>query len=231
MSTKTKPNPLSDTQLVILTNAAGRNDGSVLPVPASLKTKGAALKRVLGTLLKSGLIAERRAKRDDAVWRTDDNTRLTLAITQAGLSAIGLDDGGTETRSGGVGALENGETNSPKKQARSSKPTVAGSRRGKSKEPGKSSERDRSRLVPDRSSSKSQRSTSAAQSDRPANKTATITALLQSSDGASIGDLMEVTGWQAHSVRGFLSGTLKKKLGYTVNSERRDGGRRYRIPA
>ncbi len=59
----------------------------------------------------------------------------------------------------------------------------------------------------------------------------TITAMLETRDGASVADLMDATGWQAHSVRGFLSGTLKKKLGYTVTSERHDGVRRYRIPA
>ncbi len=41
---------------------------------------------------------------------------------------------------------------------------------------------------------------------------------------------MQVSGWQAHSVRGFLSGTAKKRLGLTVESFREaDGVRRYRI--
>ena len=54
MPTKKKSKSHSDTQLVILTSAAGHDDGSVLPLPASLKTKVAALKRVLGALLKAG---------------------------------------------------------------------------------------------------------------------------------------------------------------------------------
>jgi hypothetical protein len=37
---------------------------------------------------------------------------------------------------------------------------------------------------------------------------------------------MKVTGWQAHSVRGFISGTLGKKMGLTVKSEKRENGSR-----
>jgi hypothetical protein len=54
--------------------------------------------------------------------------------------------------------------------------------------------------------------------------------LLRRPDGACIEELQAATGWQAHSVRGFLSGTVKKKLGLTLSSDRSgDGPRRYRI--
>lgn len=54
--------------------------------------------------------------------------------------------------------------------------------------------------------------------------------LLSRPDGASLEELQAATGWQAHSVRGFLSGTVKKKLGLTLLSERAgDGPRRYRV--
>ena len=61
-------------------------------------------------------------------------------------------------------------------------------------------------------------------------KTAKILALLKRPGGASLDQLRKATGWQAHSVRGFLSGTLKKKMGLRVASTKLQGGQRtYRI--
>ena len=55
--------------------------------------------------------------------------------------------------------------------------------------------------------------------------------LLNRAEGATIDELQAATGWQQHSVRGFLAGAVKKKLGLTVLSEKPDAGpRRYRIP-
>ena len=55
-------------------------------------------------------------------------------------------------------------------------------------------------------------------------------ALLRRKDGAAIAELMTATGWQSHSVRGFLSGAVKRKLGLTVTSAvGQDGIRRYRV--
>ena len=67
---------------------------------------------------------------------------------------------------------------------------------------------------------------------RPGTKTARLIALLERKEGATIADLMKATAWQAHSVRGAISGNLKKKLGLDVTSEKVEGrGRVYRIAA
>ena len=56
--------------------------------------------------------------------------------------------------------------------------------------------------------------------------------LLQRADGASLDELTVALGWQAHSVRGAIAGTIRKKLGFTVLSEKYPGrGRVYRIAA
>jgi hypothetical protein len=65
----------------------------------------------------------------------------------------------------------------------------------------------------------------------PATKLATLIALLQTQEGATIASLCEATGWQSHSVRGAMAGALKRK-GHVVASTRSgDGLRRYRIGA
>ncbi len=57
-----------------------------------------------------------------------------------------------------------------------------------------------------------------------------ILTLLTRRDGATIPEMMEASGWQQHSVRGFLAGTVKKKLGFPLTSSKTDGElRRYRI--
>src|ERR1017187_8792469 len=65
---------------------------------------------------------------------------------------------------------------------------------------------------------------------RQGSKTAKVLDLLKRPGGASLKELMKATGWQAHSVRGFLSGALGKKMGLTVTSTKaEDGERRYSV--
>ena len=65
---------------------------------------------------------------------------------------------------------------------------------------------------------------------RDGSKTQQVLELLKRPGGVTANDLMKTTGWQPHSVRGFLSGTVGKKMGLTVISTKgEDGERTYSI--
>ena len=66
--------------------------------------------------------------------------------------------------------------------------------------------------------------------DSPVTKHAQLLQLLNRPEGASIEDMMQATAWQQHSVRGFLAGTVKKRMGLPLTSSKAEGDvRRYRI--
>ena len=72
----------------------------------------------------------------------------------------------------------------------------------------------------------------AAPKTRKGTKQATLIAMLRAPEGATIAEIMAATGWQSHTVRGAMSGALKKKLGLEVTSEKVDDrGRVYKLPA
>ena len=64
---------------------------------------------------------------------------------------------------------------------------------------------------------------------RSSTKHARIIAMLRTPAGATIASLVTATKWQQHSVRGFLAGVIRKKLGLNLVSEQTDKGRVYRI--
>jgi hypothetical protein len=65
--------------------------------------------------------------------------------------------------------------------------------------------------------------------ERPDTKHARIISMLRAPAGTTIAAVMTATEWQQHSVRGFLAGIVRKKLGLNLVSERTDKGRVYRI--
>ncbi len=194
---------LTDTQLVILSAAAQREGGAVLPLPKSLKIRSGAVTKTLEGLRKKGLLEEKPAAPDTEAWReTEDGRRMMLVITDAGLRAI---DGGPD-----------GETD---------KKPAAKKRQAKKPQPKK--RRGRAASTPAAAESKGKQSPPTV---RRGTKQALLINLLKRKDGASIDDIVKATGWQAHSVRGAISGALKKKLGLTVTSEPIEKrGRVYRI--
>ena len=67
---------------------------------------------------------------------------------------------------------------------------------------------------------------------RKGTKQTQLIAMLTAADGASINEIIAVTGWRAHTARGVISGVLRKKLGLKVTSEKNDArGRVYKLPS
>jgi hypothetical protein len=192
---------LGDSHLVILTAAAQRADGSLLPFPRSLSVKGAALGKVVDTLRKRKLIEGRKVINCAPEWRRDEERRpLGLFITNAGLLALGVDD--TEkTKPAQVAA------SMPRQRKRK---TGAANPRRKDKTAAPAS--------PMRRAAASQ------------SKQDLVIQMLRRRSGVTIEEIIAKTGWQPHSVRGFFSGLVKKKLKLPLTSEvGKNGVRRYHI--
>jgi hypothetical protein len=64
---------------------------------------------------------------------------------------------------------------------------------------------------------------------RAKSKQAAVVTLLNRPQGATIATIIEATGWQSHSVRGFLAGVVRRNLGLTLQSDKTDGERVYRV--
>jgi hypothetical protein len=88
--------------------------------------------------------------------------------------------------------------------------------------------KSRSKSLKTRWSSK-QATSQAPRSRGGATKHARILAMLRSKGGTTIAAIVRTTGWQPHSVRGFLAGVVKKKLRLNLASEKTKSGRIYRI--
>jgi Protein of unknown function (DUF3489) len=162
---------LSDSLLVVLTAACQRSDRCVFPVTARLK--GNAAGNVLKSLLNKGLIKEIRAKRDDTVWRHDEERgRMTLVATEAAFAALGIDphdedDDDEDTR---TNKADNASADLEAESKRRSKAP-------RTKEPKTPRTRDGS-------------------------KQAQLIAMLRRAKGATVDEIAEALSWQPHTVRG-----------------------------
>jgi hypothetical protein len=187
---------LSDTQLVLLSAAAQRDDSCLTATP---KLKGGAAQKVADKLIAAGLVKEIKAKSGAPVWRRDDQTAQSFALklTAAGLKVIAVDDGAIEEEL--------------------SEPTFTNGGPPQSVEPSLVKvERDLSRR--DCSEGATTNSSAIREGVTPpiprlGSKLMDVIELLRRDDGATMDELIGATNWLPHTTRAALTGLRNQAAG------------------
>jgi hypothetical protein len=197
---------LSDTQLVILTAAAHRADLSVLPLPETLKLKGGAFKKVMDSLRNRGLIRVLGG----------DGGPERMVITSEGMAAVGVETEGDEARTTAAtaptSAEAGGAAHAPAGRSEAGDAPAAGA--------GQPAKRKAKAPAAKQTETAPGGDPSAKPTPRAGTKQALMIELLRRPEGATVEQIAATTGWQHHTVRGAISGALKKKLGLTVEATR-----------
>ena len=194
---------LTDTQLMMLSAAAHRNDRCLVAAP---NLKVAAAQKIASKLIGAGLVKEIRAKAVATVWRRDDEAGLSYALklTAAGAKAIAIDE-----------SAEPGDVDDDGDLREDVAPARSSSQEHSAPDPSSAGENG---TAPRRSSS-----------PRGGTKLAQVVELLQRDRGATIDELIEVTGWLPHTTRAALTGLRKRGFATAIDRSDKERGSIYRV--
>ncbi len=196
---------LSDAALVLLSQAANRDDGMVLPPPATMRTRGRASDKVLGKLLRQALVEEVQVALPEQAWRSDkDGSRIGLRITSEGLKTIGVP---TLAETQDSVQLPDAERKGPpryKKRGAASRTPAPGSKLPKT-----------APVEPEDARVK------------PGTKQAILIERLSRPSGATLVELTALLGWQPHTVRAALT-RLRQGGSAIARGKNEDGETIYR---
>ena len=193
---------LTDTQLLMLSAAAQRNDRCLVAAP---NVKAAAAKKIAGKLIASGLVKEIRAKAGVPVWRRDDDSgqSYALKLTAAGAKAIAIDESAEPAYVG-----DKGHSREDVEQA------------------GSSSQRP---SAPDSWVGANETAPARPSAPRGGTKLAEVVELLQRDRGTTIDELIDATGWLPHTTRAALTGLRKRGFALAIDRSDKERGSIYRI--
>ena len=194
---------LTDTQLLMLSAAARRNDRCLVAAP---NVKAAAAQKIAGKLIASGLVKEIKAKPGAPVWRRDDEAgqSYALKLTAVGAKAIAIDERAEPAYVGDEGNSREDveQTASSSQQPSAPDPSSAGAKA----------------TAPARPSA-----------PRGGTKLAEVVELLQRDRGATIDQLIDATGWLPHTTRAALTGLRKRGFALAIDRTDKERGSIYRI--
>jgi hypothetical protein len=203
-------NKFSDTQAVILSAAAQRADLSVLPLPDSLTLKGGALNKVMDSLRNRGLIRVLGG----------DGGPERVVITSEGMAAIGVEADDEEAAAAET-APTSAEAHSAADDPAPASEANSAQKRAKTK-PAKG--RGKKAGTTARGASEPEAAATGKPAAKPTlrtgSKQAQMIEMLKRPECATVEQIAAATGWQHHTIRGAISGALKKKLGLTVEATR-----------
>ncbi len=190
---------LTDAQLMLLLNAAARDDGAAI-VPAKMHKAAAA--KVAASLVSRRLMREMRAKPGMPILReTGDGRSASLVITRAGRAAIGAKPASKTSNGTGVVALEAVED-------LETRPHQSSGPRALAAEPAALGTLDAGMAL-------------ASAAPRPGTKLALVIDMLAKAEGVTLAGLVSATGWRPHTARAVLTGLRKR--GFAIERERVDG--------
>lgn len=203
---------LTDTQLVVLSAALNREDGSILPLPANLK--GGAVAKVCAALIAKGLAEETALDRETArlapeqVFRSEpDAEPVMLRLTDLARQALNADTSSAEAADAFEPTPEQAEAEPPADQDHKlTRPAAASPDQRSPDTPQEIDDGDASGKHP-----------------RSGTKLEQFIQLLRRPEGVSIKEAAQALDWMEHSVRGAVAGALKKKYGLTITTAKVEG--------
>jgi hypothetical protein len=183
---------LTVAQLLVLTTAAQRPDHMILPLPLTLKVRGATQQRLLASLLRAILVEELPVTDDALAWRHDESgERFGLRLTPDGLAAIrSNDDSQAEPSTLPTPAVPATVETTSSSCADASVPEVT-------------------------------------RPSQPNGKLGTVLQAVSAEAGATLAELVALTGWLPHTTRAAL--TALRKRGFVVGLEEQQGRKAYRL--
>ena len=208
---------LTDTQLVMLSAAAQRDDRCLM---APQSQKRSAAEKVVAKLLRAGLVKEIKAQPGMSIWRRDEETARSYAIklTAAGLKAIAVDERESE--------VANEPANEPRRARAAPSARKTASVQVKSRpETYPAAQAQNDVVEPARNVGAKANPALAATAPRRGSKLADVLAMLGRKDGATIEELILATDWLAHTTRAALTGLRKR--GFQIERRRDEKVTRY----